>query len=29
MKILVIGATGGTGQAIVREALTKGHKMIA
>lgn len=29
MKILVIGATGGTGQAIVREALAKGHTVTA
>lgn len=29
MKILVIGATGGTGQAIVREALAKGHAVTA
>lgn len=29
MKILVIGATGGTGQAIVREALAKGHDITA
>lgn len=29
MNILVIGATGGTGQAIVREALAKGHTVSA
>lgn len=29
MRILVIGATGGTGQAIVREALAKGHAVTA
>lgn len=29
MKILVIGATGGTGQAIVREALARGHDVTA
>lgn len=29
MKILVTGATGGTGQAIVREALAKGHEVTA
>ena len=29
MNILVIGATGGTGQAIVREALAKGHQVTA
>lgn len=29
MRILGIGATGGTGQAIVREASTKGHEITA
>lgn len=29
MKILVVGATGGTGQAIVRKALAKGHDVTA
>ena len=29
MKLLVVGATGGTGQAIVREALGKGHEVTA
>ena len=29
MNILVIGATGGTGQAIVREALAHGHEVTA
>lgn len=29
MRILVIGATGATGQAIVREALAKGHTVTA
>lgn len=29
MRILVIGATGGTGQAIVREALARGHEITA
>lgn len=29
MKILVLGATGGTGQAIVKEAQAAGHEVIA
>ncbi len=29
MKILVLGATGGTGRLIVREALAKGHSVVA
>lgn len=29
MKILLTGATGGTGQAITREALAKGHQVTA
>jgi uncharacterized protein YbjT (DUF2867 family) len=29
MKILVIGATGGTGRQIVREAAAKGHSIVA
>ncbi|MGB8353078.1 MAG: SDR family oxidoreductase [Chthoniobacteraceae bacterium] len=29
MKILVLGATGGTGRLIVRDALTKGHSVVA
>lgn len=29
MKLLVIGATGGTGQAIVRLAIAQGHEVIA
>ena len=29
MKILVVGATGGTGQAILREALARGHEVTA
>src|ERR1700682_1185410 len=29
MKILVLGATGGTGREIVREALAKGHSVVA
>lgn len=29
MKVLVLGATGGTGRLITREALAKGHKVVA
>lgn len=29
MRVLLIGATGGTGQAVVREALAKGHTVTA
>ena len=29
MKILVLGATGGTGRLIVRDALAKGHSVVA
>jgi uncharacterized protein YbjT (DUF2867 family) len=29
MKVLVLGATGGTGRLIVREALMKGHSVVA
>lgn len=29
MKILVLGATGGTGREIVREAVSKGHSVVA
>ena len=29
MKILVLGATGGTGRLIVRDALVKGHSVVA
>ncbi len=29
MKILVVGATGGTGRLIVRDALVKGHSVVA
>ncbi|MDQ0394442.1 NAD(P)-dependent oxidoreductase [Labrys monachus] len=29
MKILVLGATGGTGRLIVRDALAKGHEVVA
>jgi uncharacterized protein YbjT (DUF2867 family) len=29
MKVLVLGATGGTGRLIVRDALTKGHSVVA
>lgn len=29
MKILVLGATGGTGKAIVKEAQTAGHEVVA
>jgi uncharacterized protein YbjT (DUF2867 family) len=29
MKILVLGATGGTGRLIVRDAVTKGHSVVA
>jgi uncharacterized protein YbjT (DUF2867 family) len=29
MKVLVLGATGGTGRLIVRDALAKGHSVIA
>src|SRR5262249_15264090 len=29
MKILVLGATGGTGREIVREALERGHSVVA
>ena len=27
MKVLVLGATGGTGRLIVRDALAKGHSV--
>ncbi len=29
MRVLVVGATGGTGQALVREALARGHEVTA
>ncbi len=29
MKVLVLGATGGTGRLIVREAMAKGHSVVA
>ena len=29
MKVLVLGATGGTGRLIVRDALAKGHSFVA
>lgn len=29
MKVLVLGATGGTGRLIVRDALAKGHSIVA
>jgi uncharacterized protein YbjT (DUF2867 family) len=29
MKVLVLGATGGTGRLIVRDAMTKGHSVVA
>ena len=29
MKVLVLGATGGTGRLIVRDALEKGHSVVA
>ncbi|CUW46319.1 NAD(P)H-binding protein [Novacetimonas hansenii] len=29
MKVLVLGATGGTGQRIVQEALAQGYKVTA
>jgi len=29
MKIPVLGATGGTGRLIVRDALAKGHSVVA
>ena len=29
MKVLVLGATGGTGWLIVRDALAKGHSVVA
>lgn len=29
MKVLVLGATGGTGRLIVRDALAKGHSVAA
>jgi uncharacterized protein YbjT (DUF2867 family) len=29
MKVLVLGATGGTGRLIVRDALSKGHSVVA
>ena len=29
MKVLVSGATGGTGRLIVRDALAKGHSVVA
>ena len=29
MKVLVLGATGGTGRLIVGDALTKGHSVVA
>jgi len=28
MKVLVLGATGGTGRLIVRDALAKGHSVV-
>ncbi len=29
MKVFVLGATGGTGRLIVRDALAKGHSVVA
>jgi uncharacterized protein YbjT (DUF2867 family) len=29
MKVLVLGATGGTGRLIVRDAVVKGHSVVA
>lgn len=29
MKVLVLGATGGTGRLIVRDAVAKGHSAVA
>ena len=29
MKVLVLGATGGSGRLIVRDALAKGHSVVA
>ena len=29
MKVLVLGATGGTGRLIVRDAVAKGHSVVA
>ena len=29
MKVLVLGATGGTGRLIIRDAVAKGHSIVA
>ena len=29
MKVLILGATGGTGRLIIRDAVAKGHSIVA